>query len=279
MSTDNPEIGRRITIGDVETNYHDCGTGEPVLLLHGSGPGVSAWANWRLVLEGLAPPFRLLAPDFAGFGYSTVAADYVFSREAWLAQLVGLLDALGLDQVDVVGNSFGGSMALALAIEHPERVRRLVLMGSVGVPFELTPGLDAVWGYTPSLDGMRELMGIFAWDQSRITDELVELRHAASTRPGVQEAYARMFPAPRQRWVDAMAHDEAAVRGIRQPTLLIHGRDDRVIPLQTSLTLLHWIDDAQLHVFGRCGHWTQIEHAAAFQRLLRDFLGADSAAD
>ena len=278
MSADNPEIGRQIRIGDVETNYHDRGTGEPVLLLHGSGPGVSAWANWRGVLEGLAGQFRLLAPDLAGFGYSTVAADYAFGREAWLAQLVGLLDALGLDQVDVVGNSFGGSMALALAIEHPGRVRRLVLMGSVGVPFELTPGLDAVWGYTPSLEGMRELMGIFAWDQSRITDELVGLRHAASTRPGVQEAYARMFPAPRQRWVDAMAHDEAAVRGIRQPTLLIHGRDDRVIPLETSLTMLHWIDNAQLHVFGRCGHWTQIEHAAAFQRLLRDFLEAGDAA-
>jgi 2-hydroxymuconate-semialdehyde hydrolase len=277
VGTDNPEIGQRITTGNVETNFHDRGTGRPVLLLHGSGPGVSAWANWRLVIEGLAPQMRLLAPDLAGFGYSAVPADYRFSREGWLAQLVGFLDALGLDRVDVVGNSFGGSMALAMAIGHPERVRRLVLMGSVGVPFELTPGLDAVWGYTPSLEGMRELMGIFAFDQSRITDELVALRHAASTRPGVQDAYRRMFPAPRQRWVDAMAHDEAAVRGIRQPTLLIHGRDDRVIPLETSLTLLRWIDDAQLHVFGRCGHWTQIEHAAAFQRLLRDFLDADHA--
>jgi 2-hydroxymuconate-semialdehyde hydrolase len=278
VGADNPEIGRPIEIGEVDTNFHDCGTGNPVLLLHGSGPGVSAWANWRLVIEGLAPHFRLLAPDLAGFGYSAVPADYAFSREAWLSQLVGFLDALGLDRVDVVGNSFGGSMALAMAIEHPERVRRLVLMGSVGVPFELTPGLDAVWGYTPSVDGMRELMGIFAYDQSRITEELVALRHAASARPGVQEAYARMFPAPRQRWVDAMAHEEPAVRSIAQPTLLIHGRDDRVIPLQTSLTLLDWIDDAQLHVFGRCGHWTQIEHAAAFQRLLRDFLGSDNAA-
>ena len=278
MTGDDPEIGQRISTGTVETNFHDRGTGCPVLLLHGSGPGVSAWANWRLVIEGLASHFRLLAPDLAGFGYSAVPEDYRFEREAWLAQLVAFLDALGMDQVDVVGNSFGGSMALALAIKHPGRVRRLVLMGSVGVPFELTPGLDTVWGYTPSLESMRELMGIFAHDQARITDELVALRHRASTRPGVQGAYARMFPAPRQRWVDAMAHDEAAVRGITQPTLLVHGRDDRVIPLETSLTLLHWIDEARLHVFGRCGHWTQIEHADAFQRLLADFLGADNEA-
>jgi 2-hydroxymuconate-semialdehyde hydrolase len=98
------------------------------------------------------------------------------------------------------------------------------------------------------------------------------MRYQASARPGVQEQYARMFPAPRQRWVDAMAHPESAIHGIPHPTLLVHGRDDQVIPLQTSLTMLQWIGNSQLHVFGRCGHWTQIEHAAAFARLVRDFL-------
>lgn len=159
-------------------------------------------------------------------------------------------------------------------IARPERVRRLVLMGSVGVPFAITAGLDAVWGYEPSLDNMRKLMGIFAHDTSRITDDLVALRYAASTRPGVHEAYSRMFPAPRQHWVDAMAHEEASIRGISQPTLIVHGREDRVIPLSTSMTLFEWINDSRLHVFGRCGHWTQIEHAAAFQRLLVDFFSA-----
>lgn len=269
----NPEVGRSLRTGPLVTNYHDVGEGPPVLLLHGSGPGVSAWANWRLPIEHLAPHLRLLAPDLAGFGYTPVAAGTEFTRELWLRQIVDFLDALGEERVSVVGNSFGGSMALALAIAHPQRVDRLVLMGSVGVPFELTPGLDAVWGYEPSEEAMGRLMReTFAYDRSLVTDDLVRMRYAASVRPGAQEAFAAMFPAPRQRWVDAMAHAEADVRGIRHPTLLIHGRDDVVIPVSTTLTLLDWIDDSRAHLFGRCGHWTQIEHTAEFSALVRDFL-------
>lgn len=273
----NPEIGRLIQCGPILTNYHDLGSGEPVLLLHGSGPGVSAWANWRLPLQALKGDFRLLAPDLAGFGFSEFPADMQFSRPAWLAQIVAFLDALGLDKVHVIGNSFGGSMALALAIAHPERVNRLVLMGSVGVPFELTEGLDRVWGYTPSFENMQSIMKIFAWNQGLIGDELVQMRYEASLRPLTCAAYERMFPAPRQRWVDAMAHAEADVRAIQHPTLMVHGRDDKVIPLSTSMTLLEWIEDSQLHIFGRCGHWTQIEHAVAFSRLVANFLAAGNA--
>lgn len=273
----NPEVGTQVRTGDIVTNYHDIGTGQgsPVLLLHGSGPGVSAWANWRLTIGALSPRFRVVAPDLAGFGYTQVPEDIEYTRARWLDQIVGFLDALGLDKVHVVGNSFGGSMALALAIAHPERVDRLVLMGAVGVPFEITPGLDAVWGYQPSLDAMGRLMReTFAYDASLVTDELVQMRYAASTRPGVQEAFAAMFPAPRQRWVDAMAHAEADLRAIPHTTLLVHGRDDVVIPVSTTLTMLEWISDSQAHIFGRCGHWTQIEHADAFAALLTSFFDA-----
>lgn len=271
-SQHNPEIGRSVQTGSIMTNYHDVGSGEPMLLLHGSGPGVSAWANWRLSIQSLQSDFRLLAPDLAGFGFSQTPADIVYSRNLWLEQIVAFLDATGVDKVNVIGNSFGGSMALALAIHHPQRVNRLILMGSVGVPFELTPGLDAVWGYEPSEDNMRAIMQVFAYDQALVGDDLVRMRYEASNRAGVQEAFSAMFPAPRQRWVEAMAHPEADIRGIGHKTLLIHGRDDKVIPLSTSLTLQQWIDDSQLHVFGRCGHWTQIEHAAAFAHLVTNFL-------
>jgi 2-hydroxymuconate-semialdehyde hydrolase len=183
-----------------------------------------------------------------------------------------LLDALGIEQTDLVGNSFGSGIALALAIRHPERVRRLVLMGSVGVPFPISAGLDAVWGYTPSIANMRRLLDLFAFNRELVNDELAELRYQASIRPGFQESFSAMFPAPRQRWVDALASSEADIRAIRHPSLVIHGREDQVIPLQTSLTLANWIDNAQLHVFGRCGHWTQIEHSQEFVRLVADFL-------
>ena len=81
-----------------------------------------------------------------------------------------------------------------------------------------------------------------------------------------------MFPAPRQRWVDALASNPDRIRTVTHPTLVVHGRDDQVIPLSTSLTLAQWISRSQLHVYGRCGHWTQIEHAARFAQLVANFL-------
>jgi 2-hydroxymuconate-semialdehyde hydrolase len=147
------------------------------------------------------------------------------------------------------------------------------------VRFPITPGLDAVWGYTPSFENMRRIMDVFAHDRRLVNDELAKLRYEASIRPGFQESFGAMFPAPRQRWVDALASPEAAIRALPHSTLVIHGRDDQVIPMSTSLTLAQWIPDAQLHLFGRCGHWTQIEHTERFVRLVGDFLAeADAAA-
>ena len=269
---DNPEIARSVQAAGITTNYHDVGDGFPALFIHGSGPGVSAWANWRLVMPALSERLRVIAPDMAGFGFSERPAGIKYDLDTWVAQAIGLLDALGLEQADVVGNSFGGALALAMAIRHPQRVRRLVLMGSVGVPFDITEGLDAVWGYTPSFENMRRIMDYFAWDRSLVNDELAELRYRASIRPGFQESFGAMFPAPRQRWVDALASREEHIRALPHETLIVHGRDDRVIPLLTSLTLAEWIDRSQLHVYGRCGHWTQIEHAARFAKLVGDFL-------
>lgn len=278
MTNPDPELGRRVRSGGFETNVLDAGAGDPVLLIHGSGPGVSAWANWRLVIPELAKVRHVVAPDMVGFGFTDRPAGIAYTMDTWVRQALDLLDALDLPQVDLVGNSFGGALALALATRHPRRVRRLVLMGSVGVPFEITPGLDAVWGYTPSFETMRSLLDIFAYSRALVSDELARLRFEASIRPGFQESFSAMFPAPRQRWVDAMCSPEAAIRALPHQTLVVHGREDRVIPLANSLTLANWIPRAQLHVFGQCGHWTQIEHAARFAQLVANFL-AEAGAD
>lgn len=268
----NPEIGRTIDVNGIRTNLHDIGSGQPVMLIHGSGPGVTAWANWRLVMPELSRNYRVIAPDMLGFGFTERPNNTQCNVERWVNHAIGILDALDIEQCDLVGNSFGGGIALALAIRHPNRVRRLILMGSVGVPFTLTPGLDAVWGYSPSLTTMKGLLDIFAYDRSLVTDELAELRYEASIRPGFHEAFSTMFPAPRQRWVDALASKEENIRAIQHETLIMHGREDQVIPLHTSQQLFEWIPKSQLHLFGQCGHWTQIEHAARFSTLVSDFL-------
>lgn len=268
----NPEFGKSILAHGIGTNYHDVGSGFPVLLIHGSGPGVSAWANWRLTMHALAAERRVIAPDMVGFGFSERPTGIRYHLDTWVAQAVGLLDALQIEQADLVGNSFGGGLALAMAIRHPKRVRRLVLMGSAGISFPLTPGLDAVWGYEPSIAAMRGLLDIFAYDRSRVTDELAELRYQASIQPGFQEAFASMFPAPRQNGVEALASSEEDIRALPHETLIIHGREDKVLPLSNAYTLAQWIERSQLHVFGRCGHWTQIEHADRFAQLVGNFL-------
>lgn len=267
-----PEIGREILAAGYRTNLHDQGEGFPVLLIHGSGPGVTAWANWRGIIPQLAQTRRVVAPDMLGFGYSERPADGQYNQARWVEHAIGVLDALGIEQADIVGNSFGGGLALALAIRHPERVRRLVLMGSVGVSFPITEGLETAWGYTPSLANMRKLLDLFAHDRSLVNDELAALRYQASIRPGFQESFAAMFPPPRQNGVDDLASREADIRALPHETLVIHGREDRIIPLEASLTLAQWIPNAQLHVFGHCGHWTQIEHANRFARQVEDFL-------
>jgi 2-hydroxy-6-oxo-octa-2,4-dienoate hydrolase len=267
-----PEVGAEVLAAGIRTNYLEAGSGPPVVLVHGSGPGVTAYANWRLTIPALARRLRVLAPDMVGFGFTERPRDARYGLDSWVDQLVGFLDALELPSASIVGNSFGGAIALRLAARHPERVDRLVLMGSAGVPFRITEALDAVWGYEPSPENMRRLMDTFAHSRELVNDELAEVRYRASIRPGFQEAFSAMFPAPRQRWVDALVTPEEEIRALPHRTLLVHGREDRVIPLAGSLRLLELIPDSQLHVFGRCGHWTQIEWADAFNELVADFL-------
>jgi len=269
--SDNPEISKSIDAGGITTNYHDEGSGSPVVLLHGSGPGVSAWANWRPVLPALAEHFRVVAPDIVGFGFTERPDGIQYTMDNWTKHAVDFLDAMEIEQADIVGNSFGGALAETLAIRHHDRVRRLVLMGSGGVQFELTEGLDIAWGYTPSIENMKQLLDLFAYSRELVTDELAELRYKASMRPGIQEAYSQMFPAPRQNGINELAPSDDELRALEHQTLIVHGREDRIIPPAASRKLFELLPNAQLHMFAKCGHWTQIEHTARFNQLVINF--------
>ena len=271
MSNQDPEIGETVVAAGLKTNYLEEGSGPTIILVHGSGPGVTGYANWRLTIPVLAKKFRVLAPDLAGFGYTERKPGVAYNLDFWLDHLIGFMDALDIKQAGFVGNSFGGGLALALAARHPERVSRFVLMGAAGVEFPLTPGLDAVWGYEPSLEGMRALVQSFTYDNSFITDELVRSRYEASVRPGFHEAFSSMFPAPRQAGIKMLATPEADIRAIAHEVLVVHGRDDRIIPLSSSLHLHSLLRHSDLHVFGECGHWTQIERKDRFAPLVSDF--------
>nr|1IUN_A Chain A, meta-Cleavage product hydrolase [Pseudomonas fluorescens]1IUN_B Chain B, meta-Cleavage product hydrolase [Pseudomonas fluorescens]1IUO_A Chain A, meta-Cleavage product hydrolase [Pseudomonas fluorescens]1IUP_A Chain A, meta-Cleavage product hydrolase [Pseudomonas fluorescens]1UK6_A Chain A, 2-hydroxy-6-oxo-7-methylocta-2,4-dienoate hydrolase [Pseudomonas fluorescens]1UK7_A Chain A, 2-hydroxy-6-oxo-7-methylocta-2,4-dienoate hydrolase [Pseudomonas fluorescens]1UK8_A Chain A, 2-hydro len=267
----NLEIGKSILAAGVLTNYHDVGEGQPVILIHGSGPGVSAYANWRLTIPALSKFYRVIAPDMVGFGFTDRPENYNYSKDSWVDHIIGIMDALEIEKAHIVGNAFGGGLAIATALRYSERVDRMVLMGAAGTRFDVTEGLNAVWGYTPSIENMRNLLDIFAYDRSLVTDELARLRYEASIQPGFQESFSSMFPEPRQRWIDALASSDEDIKTLPNETLIIHGREDQVVPLSSSLRLGELIDRAQLHVFGRCGHWTQIEQTDRFNRLVVEF--------
>jgi pimeloyl-ACP methyl ester carboxylesterase len=267
-----PEAGDLIDAAGITTNYHHAGDGAPVVLIHGSGPGASAHATWRQCIPALATDYRVLAPDLLGFGLTERPPGLACNLAAWLDHLVGFLDAVQVRRASLVGYSLGGALAIALAARRPERVDGLVLVGSAGLSFPVTEGLTTVWGYRPGIATMRRLLETLAHDRELVTDEVVETRYRASVEPGVHEAFARLFPAPYQRWVDAVATPEPRIGAIPHRTLIVHGREDRVVPLQTAYRLLHLIPRSQLHVFGGCGHWVPVERADDLNLLLRGFL-------
>jgi pimeloyl-ACP methyl ester carboxylesterase len=256
----------------VETSYLEAGSGPPVLMMHGSGPGVSGTANWQYNIPVLAEKFHVLAPDIVGFGATERPTDIVYSLRAWTDHVWAFLDALGIEKTAIVGNSLGGRIALQMATDRPERISRMVLMGSPGVGMSLTEGLQALRAYEPSYDAMRALLrNYFAVDPTLITDELVAIRYEASVADGAYEAYRAMFFDPRHKGSE-LGITEEEVRAITTPALLVHGREDKVVPLSVSLSMLDLLPNADLHVFSHCGHWTQIERADEFSALVKDYL-------
>ncbi len=273
-----------IQTGDFRTFYNSSGEDrdETVLFLHGSGPGVTAWSNWQFALPALAGQFRCLAPDLVGFGATEHPKNPPTGMRNWMRlwidQCLAFMDALKLDKVNLVGNSMGGAIALHLLMEAPQRFNRVVLMGSIGAPHTITPEIDRLWGFyeDPSVQMYRNVIHWFVYDDAFIADRLeaiTQARYKAASEPDVRRSFMAMFPAPRQKVLDDLVVPDLALRRMTQPILLVHGRDDRIVPLETSLHLLQRLPNVQLHVYGQCSHWTQIEFAKSFNQLIAQFFG------
>jgi pimeloyl-ACP methyl ester carboxylesterase len=272
MTTSTVARPRTIDAGGIETRYLEAGSGEPVIMLHGSGPGVSGLANWQHNIGALSQRFHLLAPDIVGFGATERPDDIIYSLRTWTDHVWAFLDAHDIEKTAIVGNSLGGRIALQMATDRPERITKMVLMGAPGVGMTLTDGLAALRAYQPSHDAMRDLLrNYFAVDPAMITDELVAIRYQASIADGTYEAYRAMFFDPRHTGSE-LGITENEVRAIATPTLLVHGREDKVVPMQVAVTMLGLLPNADLHVFSACGHWTQIERADEFSALVTDYL-------
>ena len=259
--------------------------GTPVVLLHGGGPGASGLSNFGANLPVFAKRFRTIVVDQPGFGRSdkppVTGSYFTFAAEA----LVGLLDELGIDRVRLVGNSLGGGTAVRFALRFPERAGRLVLMGPGGLSLNVfapdpTEGVKRLMEFAappgPSREKMAAFLRTLVFDQRLVTDELVDERYAAASD---SQALAAMASLGASFYDPARAEEGLLWREahrLRQPVLLIWGREDRVNPLDGALVALKLIRRAQLHVFGGCGHWAQMEKFDEFNQLAIGFLEGGS---
>ncbi|KAA0084597.1 alpha/beta fold hydrolase [Mycolicibacterium sp. P9-64] len=276
---------REIPTETGKLRYYDTGgDGLPVLFLHGSGPGVTGWRNFRGVLPTFAARFRSLILEFPGFGVSDDAGGHPMMTAQ--AAVIPFLDALGIDRVDIVGNSMGGGVGIHTAIKHPDRVRRLVTIGGIGTNvFSPGPseGIRLLQEFTedPTRQRLVDWLHSMVYDPALVTDELIEERWALATDPDTLASARRMYGKAAFAQMMRFMHssDEplpwARMHKVTVPTLLTWGRDDRVSPLDMSLIPMRSIPHAELHVFPNCGHWAMIEAKAAFEATVLSFLSRD----
>jgi pimeloyl-ACP methyl ester carboxylesterase len=244
------------------------------VLLHGAGAGVSARANWWLNIPALASSFRVIAPDLVGFGASLPddPAKYPFSLENWLEHVITLLDRLEIAQADFIGNSLGGWVSLWLAIKHPDRVRRMITMGTGGVPETHLPLLTQHLHLDRTREAMRQNLVDFTVDPSIVTEELIDLRFAESSSEVALAARTATSDARmRDRLVFSLSDE--ALRQVKCPVLAIHGREDPMISYQASVAVATQVPDAEMHLYAHCGHWAQIERPEDFNKQALAFLG------
>ncbi len=268
---------RTAQAGGVRVHYNEAGEGEPVVFIHGGGPGASGWTNWFPNIGAIAQKYRVLLVDMPGWGKSdsVVIDEPRFQYNARVFR--DLLDTLGLEKAHFVGNSMGGGSAAKVAIDYPERVGKLVLMGSAGAGTSLffpqpAEGIVSIWNVwkDPTIENFRHMMKVFCYDSSFATDALLARRvESVKATPAHLDARAKTNPAF-LRPEDLSAQ----LNRIKSETLVIWGRDDRFEALDTALKFIKLIPDADLKVYSKCGHWAQYEQAEKFNRDLLAFLGA-----
>lgn len=251
-----------------------------LILLHGAGPGAHAASNWRHCFPDLVEHFYVVAPDMIGFGQSEVPDPLPPHSLTWMGlrveQTLGLMDHLEIEKAHIVGNSMGGAVTLHLMIEAPQRFDKVLLMGPAGAPMARTPELARLLSFyaDPRLGRYRELITSFVYDPALVPnlDQIIEERFKIATNPEVRRVQEVMFESMKTG-MDSLIVPPSVLARMPHEVALVHGRQDRVVPLEASLYLLEHLKRAELHVFDRCGHWAQLQRWDAMLPILARHFG------
>lgn len=276
---------RTAQVGERRIAYSEFGQGEPVLMLHGGGPGASGLSNYVRNVGPLGDHFRVIVPDMPGYGASTKGLDQndVFGDLA--RSMAGFLDALQIESAHIVGNSLGGACALRLALDAPRRVRRLVLMGPGGIATTRgapTTGLRKLIGYykgsPPSVEKLRDFLQYLVYDPSQLSDELIQGRFKASIDPEVIASPPLQGPKSIAAAFKMDFTRDKRLTSLTHPTLVLWGADDQVNRAAGGRTLVSRIPNGDLYEFSKTGHWVQWERAEEFNAITKAFLSAQRSA-
>jgi 4,5:9,10-diseco-3-hydroxy-5,9,17-trioxoandrosta-1(10),2-diene-4-oate hydrolase len=275
---------RIVTVAGKPIFVAESGSGPTVVMLHGGGPGASGVSNYSRNIDALAEHFRVMVPDMPGYGRSAKGVDHD-DPFGYLADMIrGLLDALDIDTAHLIGDSYGGAAALRLALDTPDRVERLVLMGPGGIGTTRglpTPGLKSLLSYYggdgPSRDKLETFIRTcLVHDGASVPDELIHIRYAASTDPDVvADPPLRRPSSLRTLWRMDLTRDRR-LRHLPNPTLVLWGRDDKVNRPSGGPMLLNLMPNAELLMTSHTGHWMQWERAELFNELVTEFLSTAS---
>ena len=275
-----PASGRIIGAAGRDIFVVEVGEGPPLLMLHGGGPGATGMSNFSRNIPTLADRFRVIAPDMPGYGRSSKGLDRKDPFGDLARAMLGLLDALGVEKAHVLGNSLGGSCALRLALEAPERADRLVLLGPGGIDTSRRPPtegllhlLDYYSGEGPTREKFEQfLRKDLVFDGAALPDALIAARYAASIDPAVVANPPLVRP---KDLSNARALDltlDPSLSGLQTPTLVLWGVEDRVNPASGGRSLQERMPNCDLYLFSRTGHWVQWERAAQFNAATSAFL-------
>ncbi|OMC21362.1 alpha/beta fold hydrolase [Mycobacterium sp. SP-6446] len=271
---------RTVTVAGKPIFVTETGTGPPVVMLHGGGPGASGVSNYSRNIDALATHFRVIVPDMPGYGRSAKGVDQN-DPFGYLADMIrGLIDELGIGTAHLIGNSYGGSAALRLALDTPDRVGKLVLMGPGGIGTTRglpTAGLKSLLSYYggdgPSRDKLATFIRTYlVYDGAAVPEDLIDLRYRASIDPEVVANPPLRRPSGlRTLWQMDLTRD-SRLKALPTPTLVLWGRDDKVNKPSGGPLLLNLLPNAELVMTSHTGHWMQWERAEMFNRLAIEFL-------
>ncbi|WP_454834439.1 alpha/beta fold hydrolase [Pseudomonas lini] len=265
--------GKFVQTGSYRTHYIESGEGEPLILIHGGGAGADARGNWAgSVSFYVEAGFRAIAYDMVGFGRSDAPSpeSFDYSQDDRIDQLISFIEALGLEKVSIIGNSMGGATTLGVAMRRPELLKKIVLMGSAGLSHLTGGALSAIVNYDFSLLGMERVVASLTHSGFEVPPEFVAYRHQLSIAPAVQSAYKATLAWIKQN--GGLHYPEDAVMAVKVESLVVNGKDDKVVPLSEGYRFLELLENSSGYFIPHCGHWAMIEHPALFSEVAIQFL-------